>query len=348
VSDTGVRHRVLCFDLGVAIKVSAAREIDTLIGDLAGPSAVRRDAAVARLTVIGARAVDRLVALAASDASASARIAALRALDGIGDVRGLDTALVATHDADPGVAITAIALTRAFLFTERSPDVVDHLTAVAVDTARPDRVRVKAIRALKDLDAETIAPLVQSLSSDSHAAVRAEASGSAAPGVTPSAAIERMAADGLPDRADAVRDLIARGGTTAALPALLRVVERVRDREATEPPDHRAAWATARAAAHLALARRESRVALYDLREWLEASISPLPVDAIAALALIGEASCLEPIAASCAQSHDAWWQDRLRDTFHTIAERDGLTRRHAVGKRIEKRWPAVAKTLWR
>ena len=59
----------------------------------------------------------------------------------------------------------------------------------------------------------------------------------------------------------------------------------------------RAAWQNARGALHQALALRGSRVAVYDLRETIEQSRGPLPTSFVAALHVVGDASCLEPIA---------------------------------------------------
>ena len=64
----------------------------------------------------------------------------------------------------------------------------------------------------------------------------------------------------------------------------------------------------------------------------------------LAALALVGDASCLEAIAGAYARAKakDAWWRDQLARVFREIVARETLTRRHAVMKRIEKRWPGV------
>ena len=102
----------------------------------------------------------------------------------------------------------------------------------------------------------------------------------------------------------------------------------------------------ARAAAHVALASRGSRLALYDLRESLESADAPLPVEFLAALSLVGDASCLEAIAAAYARpaasgrGRDDWWRQHLADAFRAIVAREAITRRHAVMKKIEKRWP--------
>jgi hypothetical protein len=94
------------------------------------------------------------------------------------------------------------------------------------------------------------------------------------------------------------------------------------------------------------LANRGSRLALYDLRESLKAAAAPLPVEFLTALSLVGDTSCLEAIAAAHQRSDDDWWRQRLSDSFHSIAERGRITRRHAVMKRIQKRWPGTFKQL--
>ena len=81
---------------------------------------------------------------------------------------------------------------------------------------------------------------------------------------------------------------------------------------------------------------------MYDLRESIESAKAPLPVEFLAALSLVGDASCLEAIAGAHAGAGDAWWRDHLADAFRAIVARERLTRRQAaIAKKIEKRWPA-------
>jgi hypothetical protein len=94
-----------------------------------------------------------------------------------------------------------------------------------------------------------------------------------------------------------------------------------------------------RGVAHVALARRASRLGIYDLRESIEGASAPLPVEFLTALALAGDASCLEAIAAAHEHAIDSWWRRHLSDAFQAIVAREGLSRRHAVMKKIEKRW---------
>ena len=327
----------------MAIRASSARQVETLIADLAGVSDVKRDAAVARLTVIGARAVERLVELGNSDARPAARIAAYRALEAIGDPRALDSAIRAAADKDAGVATAAVGVLRVFVRGERGAVAVDRLTAIVLDQRRPDAVRVAAVRALSELDASTVAPVMKSLLADRSEAVRSEAiasrNGAAQGEVDPSAALRRAAEGTLPEDPASVRRLVTQAAAAAPLPVLLKMVERVREREGAEPRGRRAPWTTARAAAHLALARRDSRLALYDLRESLQSAAEPLPVDMLAALSLIGDASCLEPIASAYAKSKDDWWREHLQKVFDEIVAREHLTPRHAAIKRIRQKY---------
>jgi hypothetical protein len=135
-------------------------------------------------------------------------------------------------------------------------------------------------------------------------------------------------------------------------------VEGTRAREgAVEDPARRAGWMTARAAVHLALAERDSRVALYDLRETIEREPA-VPVEMLSALERIGDASCLEPIAAAYVRSSkpaggqapataaSSWWRQHLAGAFRTIAAREKLTERQAITKRIRSRWPDAALDL--
>jgi HEAT repeat protein len=332
----------------VPVRASSATQIESLIADLSGISDVKRDAAVARLTVIGRRAVARLVALTESGAGPLARIAALRALEAIGDPRGLDAALRALGDRDAGVAAAAVGVARVFIRGAHSVRVVDRLTGVVLDQRRPDAVRVAAVRSLRELDPATVAPVLKSLLADRSEAVRSEAAaGRQATEATtddPATALARLAERPLPDDPAAIRRLVIAAADTAPLPALLSVLERIREREARELRTRRAGWTTARAAAHLALARRGSRLALYDLRESLERAGEPLPVDMLASLSLIGDASCLEPIAAARAKSDDSWWRDHLDRAFAAIVQRERLTSRHAVMKKIRAKYERAGK----
>jgi HEAT repeat protein len=335
----------------LAIRASSSKQIAALVADLSAASAVTREAAVARLHVMGARAVEPLLALASTSDDPAARTAALRTLEGIADIRALPVALQALSEtgADASVGIAAAGVARVFVRGARGASAVDGLTAVALDQSRLETVRVAALRALRDLERSTVAPLLATLAADANAAVRAAVAGSrmGERAADPGSLLRRAADEELPADPAALRHALAQAGNRAALAALLRIIERVREREAAEPAPGRAGWTSARAAAHLALANRGSRLAVYDLRESIDAAATPLPVEFLAALSIIGDVSCLEAIAAAHARARDGWWRGHLADAFRAIVAREKLTRRHAAIRKIEKRWPQTLLDVW-
>jgi HEAT repeat protein len=319
--------------------------IERLVADLESAKSVERETAIARLTVIGARTVERLAALVDAGGRPTARASALRALEAIASPRALDTILRAIDDPDADVAIAAIGAARAFLRGPESAAALDRLTSAALDRERPDAVRAAAVRAVAALKPSTIKPLLARLAEDSSEAVRAAAAlrigRKRRP--EPSAMLTEAAERALPDDPSALRLAIVESGASAPLPQLLSIIERIREREQALAAPRRSEWTNARAAAHWTLANRGSRIALYDLKEALERTAAPLPVEFLASLSRIGDASCLEPIVAACSRAKgDTWWRQQLLDLFQTIAKREHVTARHAVMKKIQKRWPGV------
>ena len=128
--------------------------------------ATRREAAVARLRVIGGRADERLASFIASDAPSSGRTAALRALEGREEARARQIARAACDDTDPDVAIAAIAVLRGWVARESGTEVLDVLSGVALDPRREAGVRLAALDALSELPARHRASAVAA-----HAAV---------------------------------------------------------------------------------------------------------------------------------------------------------------------------------
>jgi HEAT repeat protein len=315
----------------VSIRASSSKQIDTLIADLAAREEPRREAAIARLIVIGDRAVDRLIAVANGDVDATIRTAALRALEGIGSERALGVALRRIDDPDGATVRAAISLARLFLKGPKGSTVVDRLTLVALDSQRLQTVRMAAVAALRELEPKTIRPLLKKLAADSSLDLGALTEPRTAPQPVDDGSAQAAA--------EGVLDWLAREGAKAPLASVLGIVERVREREAAEPPGRRDAWTAVRFAAHLVLARRKSRIALYDLRESFEAAKAPLPVDALAAVTLVGDASCLEAIASAYTRSRNSAWRRQLLETFHAVVKREKLTSRHAVIRRLQKKF---------
>jgi hypothetical protein len=338
----------------VVIRAAAGKQVDALVADLSSPSALTRDGAVARLTVIGERAVGRILPLATDpSAAAEARVAALHALEGIGDLRAFDPASATLDTRETSVAVAAVGVLQTFLPSARGVEALDRLTTVALDRSRPREVRLATIRALRDVGISTIGPLLDTLGADPDQAIATAA------GLGPDAAADpvyvlREAADaGLPDSPAVIRLALTEAAEQAPLPLLQQIVEKVRFREGAVSGTLRSEWTAVRGTAHLALANRGSRLALYDLKEALESAREPLPVDFLGAAAIIGDASCLEPVAAAYARAVEAglrvddWWRQRLTDVFRTIAAREQVTRRTAAGKRVAARFKDAAAMLW-
>jgi len=156
----------------------------------------------------------------------------------------------------------------------------------------------------------------------------------------------------LPADPAAVRHEIVRRGVAVSLPQLLRAIERIREREQQVPAGQQRPWLAARAAAHSMLAQRGSRIALYDLREILARASGPMPwSDLLAAVAAIGDAPCLELLAAAYVtaggSSHTDAWHRQLIDAFRAIVAREKITARHTVMKKIKQRWPDRWAELW-
>jgi hypothetical protein len=284
---------------------------DSLISQLSSDSAVTRESAIARLTIVGTRAVDRLVDLARSRAPAVARAAAVTTLERIGDHRALKAALALVADADVDVALAAIALAGSFVQKPEGVAAVDRLTALAVDASRPASIRAAAVGALRVLGGATLKPLVERLSDDP-----------ALKFAEPAAMRTRLAA-----------------AAKAPLPTVLALLEETRERERTAGRDERAAWIEVRGEAHAVLGRRGSTVALYDLRETIERSKGqPLPGGFLAAARAVGDASVIEPIASAYAAAKDVYWKKALADTFNAIVKRHRLTKRHAVMRKLREK----------
>jgi hypothetical protein len=351
----------------VAIRASSSKQIDALIAQLASDDGDARESAVARLTVIGARAVERLLAAARSEGAPAPRVTAWRTLEAIGDARALEPALAALDGHEPSVAAAAAATARRFVRGASGARVVDRLTAAVLDRRRPDVVRAAALRALSDLDPATTAPLLRSLADDPSNLLRDAANGMPTIGHDTASRArrrERAAADAagptvsdavsprereafnrasaaarlasaadqvLPGDPDALRTDLANAGFDTPVALLARLVDRIREHEGAERPAARQRWTLARAAAHLALARRGSRLALYDLRETLESGSGPLPVGMLQALVLVGDAASLAAIATAHAKAQDEWSRGHLADAFYAIVERERLTARQAA-----------------
>lgn len=198
------------------------------------------------------------------------------------------------------------------------------LSGIALDGTRDARVRLAALDALSELPRHVVQPVLEQAS----AALRA------APDISPAGTA------GMDDPL-AAREWVTTH-RTAPLSTLHDLVMHTRERERREPAARaRQSWLIARGAVYAALARRGSRVALYDLRESFDAAQEPLPLDFLAAMSALGDDTCLAPLArAWAAAPGETWWRNRLRDAAREIVKREKLTGRHAAVKRVRAKWP--------
>jgi hypothetical protein len=296
---------------------SSARNVVRLIADLESDDFIRRAAAVARLRVIGERTIPHLADFITSSADGRARALALGALQDLRAPRALDLALHAVDDDEADVVIAALTVLREWVAREDGTSALEAVTAIAVDDTRDPRVRAAAVEALSELPDHLVRPLRER-----------------AP--QPEGAWSSI------DDPEAARMWIDAHGATAEPAALHALIERVRSREQNESAaQRRLAWQQARGRAHRALARRGSRLALFDLRETFDTTPKPLPEDFLMAVEALGDASCLEPLARAWAVApYDPTWRARASTTAAAIAKRARLTARSAAMKRIRTQWP--------
>ena len=330
------------------IKPSAAPEILPLIEALRGSDEARRETAVARLAVMGSRAVERLVTTYHDVPDRSTRIAVLRVLESAADRRAL---AVARHAVSEGgdVALAGTAVLRSLLDSPQGQvgaEALDTLMDVALTRSVERPTRIAACDALEGAPADVRRRVIAALQSDPDLEVTSKSGASRAG--HPIEAVWRDALDGrFPENAGVIRRTIAARAGTAPLTTLQKLVDVLRAHEgATADPLARMEWQSVRGTLHQALARRGSRVALYDLRESLASASSPLPVSFLAAVHELGDGSCLEPLALAYTRVDDGWWRQQIGSAFRAIVKREKITRRHAVMKRIAARWPEAAFAL--
>ena len=295
----------------------SSSDIDRLIADLESNDSIHRDAAVARLRILGRRALPRLIDLISAHQSSGVRAIALDALEGLDDVRVIDVAFHALRDGSVEVVIAALGVLRGWVAEETGTRLLDAITTIAVDRSRDARVRVAALAALSELPEHLVRPIRD----------QAPPPESAGPSL---------------DDPMQVREWIQAYGADASLSTLHELITRTREREHAESSSRlRSEWLQARGRAHQSLAKRDSLVALYDLRETFEAATGALPQSFLSTAAAIGDASCLEPLArAWAAAGKDLDWNHQLSTTAATIMRREKLTGRSAAVKKLRANFP--------
>ena len=324
----------------MTIKTSRRVDVAALIAALGADDDVKRESAIARLAVIGGRAVDRLAA-AYPAAARDTRMAILRALEAIADPRAVSIARAALREGGD-VAIAAASTLRPLLQSPDSrtaTDALDALVESALDGSAERRVRLAAFAALAEMPEAVREPIAATLRKD--ASLEALIHDPSLMDATWQEALEGR----LPEDPVALRDALLGYGEGAPLGALQKLVDGVLARENDPSEARREGWRQVRGAIHQTLALRGSRVAVYDLRETIASARTPLPATFLAALQVVGDESCLEPIAAAwtAASGDEAEaWRYQLQSAFATIVKREKLAKRSAVLRRITARWPGI------
>jgi hypothetical protein len=289
--------------------------MDRLIADLESSDAVRRDAAVARIRVLGSRALPRLAKFIESSNSSRARALAIGALDGVEDPHAIEIALTGLGSSDVDSVVAALGALRSWVAQETGTRLLEAISAIAVDRARDSRIRVAAIDALSDLPEHLVRPLRE----------QAPPPESAGPPL---------------DNPVAAREWVEAHGRKSTLATLHDTVKSFRDCESrAETTRGREEWMKARGAVHGILAERGSRVALYDAREMLGVAHTPLPPGFLAAIGGVGDVSCLEPLARAWSATREATWRAQLSEAARQIVTRSKLDGRSAVVKGLRANW---------
>jgi hypothetical protein len=313
------------------IKATADTEVRTLITALGDEDAARREGAIARLTILGTRAIGRLESAYASTPDRRTRLAILRVLETSGDERALAVARRAMAEGGD-VAVAGIAVLRELVHTgarATHTEALETLLALSIDRDVERRVRAAAADALDHAPEDVRQAVADTLPGE----------------LSTDAALWEDAADGrLPDEPASLREAVAVHAAEAPLAELRRIIEFVREREQESAGPRRQEWRTLRGALHQAVALRGSRIALYDLRETVEGSAEPLPPSFLAAMHVVGDASCLEPLAAAFSRATpDERWRHQLAQTFRAVARREHITTRHSAMRRALARSPDLA-----
>jgi HEAT repeat protein len=313
-----------------------------------------------------ARALPEIVALAQS---ADARVAR-RALEVLGSfpLPKSAAALAKALDSAPLTLRRAAAYSLARLQATGMVEATDPLLELLMDEHEDDELRLFVLESLAaldpPLDSRALVPLLERLRSSSDAtladrAVALLARGGHA-GKPVSAARGRSIAEDLdtadPERLERELDrtsdppsvirlagVLGRRGGPSSIPVLGRALERLSRPDADERVE--VARALAKGQVHVALAALDSRLALFDLREMLQAR----PVRALAPLleaaAKVGDASVVPALAALAAESRAL--VDPCAGPFAAIVRRGRLRPTSAALRAVRPAHREALRELW-
>jgi hypothetical protein len=334
----------------MVIKASTASEVRQLVAALSSDDAVKRESALARLAIIGPRAIDRLLAVYETS-DAETRVAILRAFEAVGDRRSVALARRALAEAGT-IAAAAVGALRGQLDSPEASlagDALDALVASALDTTADRALRLLAFDALQIMPENVRARVAAALREDPDPKIRTRVTDAPREAALADAAWEDALEGTVGDDPALLRDALQTRGASAAFSTLQRLVDAVRAKEATvRSTARRDPWISLRGALHQTLAFRGSHIALYDLRETFAATTTPLPVSFLSAVAVVGDPSCVDPLGAAYTNVRDERWRGQVASAINGIARRHRISRRHTAMKRMATRWPEAFAALSR
>jgi HEAT repeat protein len=201
------------------------------------------------------------------------------------------------------------------------PEAFEPLVGLLVDDGAEEDLRLQALEGLRGLSDREMRPLVARLLQTPHPRLRRAA-----------ASLERGEGRG------------ERGGSQGVptIPDLHRKIQGLSAGAGRGTP----ATARAKARVHVALARLDSRIALYDLREMLESRPVRDAGDLLEAAALIGDKSML-PVVVALAHDEPGLSEPSAR-AFARIVEREGIGRGSSVLRTIPLEQRSTFEALWR
>jgi hypothetical protein len=333
-----------------------ARVVEPLGASLPGATRAARLAALEVLEGIGDRAALPQILALAGDADDAVALRALEAAGSRPDRRAVPALAAILERPAPAARRRGAALALARLQAAGLVEALDPLAARLLDEQEDAGLRIVILDSLLTLQPppgpHTLRLLLRRLasSSDPELAARArtakDARGHPPVGSRGQALDERLVAELIeagPSTAAAERvtAALARHGAPA-IPSLQKALERLGPlrRGRTDPASLRA-----RAAIHEALAALDSRVALYDLRETLEARPRAVMPALLRAAGRIGDASVVPVLARVVAE--ETALLDRCADALAAIVARERLRRSSAALRAVRPEHRTAFDLLW-
>ncbi len=364
---------------------SAGKRIQELLARLESAASAERESAVARLTLLGPRAIPHVHAFLAT-ASTTGRLAALEVLERVGGAESLKDVLALVKDPSEAVGRRAIEAAAGFpapraadalreTLSSRSAsrrraaveglghlhrlgvvEAVEPLLSLLLDVEEDPALRLEALQSLSSLPHKTLLPALQTLAHDEAPEVAKAASDLArhvvgARGKTLVLAREMDVPTALARltapglSADEVTPIVATL-VKGRSPALLPILRQRLETLSAPAGAHGAeTMARAKARIHLALGALGSRIALHDLREMLRGRPLYAAHDLLAATDLVGDTSFVPALAALAAD--EPGLAAAAAPVLQAIVRREGLRRTSRVVMGLPPAHKTALEALW-